>query len=395
MKSILEYLLKDTLINTCSVECPECTSYVDMTLEQFKSIMNDAFSTELTRSEEDLKYSTLYFSYNDDHEIVFLPESMEQQRVLNTRKGGMELDAVCPQCDDVMRILCNGLDIYIPFSYFRPDKYTRRFMGIRCLENTVYPYRLLKKAEYVDTKVFAQKEYREYDLVETNEDGRALFEEAISRMKENAEVNGNELIVVVNRSNDILNCTFDRLNKLFAAQHLTNRSTFNDYLRARFYEWISTNCPWVLENPSGLSYLFDIFVCGNNAVYKDTKSYYPGREIELVKIVEDKRKEVMQYCKTPLYDIFICVAQDVLRFLADCVPAAKNDTDTDTLRSTLRIVIDTISMETSNCDKVVVDMLNAIRKYKKDTEQRTICFAQNGTIVTITNMFTPVATFLI
>ena len=401
MKNLLEYLEQNTLLNDCNeqYENPFITNdFKAMTLREFKSVVNAVFGTTMTVIDSD-KSMPLFVTVNNDGQVVCLPSDTAKYRIVNTSVMGYTFREALGVENSTTRMQFGIIEKIVkglPIELFHPDANTIRFIGFSVAVDEI-GCEMTKNvfiANYIGTKTFTTNRYGEFEYSGIDKGHEAEVNAAIEKYKNENAFDSRSVVVCMNRSNDVIDFTLDKFNTLFKEAGLTNNDTFAKYIDTMFKKWCESKYPWMLENKQGIALLQDRFMSGKRILANDIRTIYPQREQEVYEIEKNEARDAVRFSTAKLYDTFVDFSTTVLQFLNDITENINIYADVQHLRSAMRMLIDSVALSATGIDNAITQAVNALGEFVVNVDARTIVFDDEGCLVKMQGLFSPVASFL-
>ena len=340
--------------------------YTDLSLRDIKGIIRNLFSGKIEDVTEKLDGMNMQCTVNNDGKVVFIRNKGD----LNSTAGGMTIDDVAAKWADkpnVANVYMNACDTIskvfnkIGKKFFNPDKDTRVIANCECIAPgktnvLLYPN---AQVDFHNLWVYTRdNETGEWKKSEVTTDGIDTLDKACEGI-DGAQLTPKVIIKVTDKSNEMLVDYIKKIDAIFKEAGCSEKSTVDDYRRARFNDLCNSKYKWITKSKEGQDALFNRWFNNDKSVgLKDLKKIYADNVQDLNNV---DYKSIVSECMRPLDTFFGRFGNSIISLCDGIANAGVESTVTDELKKDLDEVVSEITSNGSEeLNKKLTTQLNRL-----------------------------------
>ena len=327
--------------------------FTDLTLRDIKGIIRRLFSGKIEDVTEKLDGMNIQCTMNNDGDVVFIRNKGD----LNSSKGGMSTDDMAAKWagkERVANIYLSAAETItkvfekIGKKFFNPDKNTKIVANCECItagKTNVILY-ANAQVDFHNLWVYTRDdENSQWQKSEVTDKGLDVLDKACEGI-DGAQLTPKVIIRVTEKSDQILVNYIKKIDAIFKAAGCSERSTIDDYKRARFNDKCDKKNKWITSDKRGQDALF-------NRWFNDDKSV---KLTELKKIYKDNlddlsnanSKQIVFECMRPIDMFFSSLGNAVISLCDNMVNAGVESTVINELSNDLESVVNAVREQGSS-----------------------------------------------
>lgn len=314
--------------------------YTELTLRDIKGIIRNLFSGKVEDITEKLDGMNIQCTMNNDGKVVFIRNKGD----LNSEAGGMSRDDVASKWagkESVANVYLQAYDTIekvfkkIGKKFFNPDKNTKILANCECItagKTNILMY-ANAQVDFHNLWVYTREdEDSQWQKSDVTENGLSALEKACDGI-DGAQLTPKVMIRVTEKSNELLVSYIKQIDAIFKDDGCSERSTIDDYRRARFENICENKHKWIMSNKDGEEALYNRWFNDDKSVKLTVlKKMYADNVDDLNNI--DYKKLVIE-CTRPLDTFFSKLGNSIISLCDGMVNAGAESTVIDTLRADL------------------------------------------------------------
>lgn len=377
--------------------------YTELSLRDIKGIIRNLFSGKIEDVTEKLDGMNMQCTMNAQGQAVFIRNKSD----LNSSSGGMSLDDVLAKWagkDHVLNVYANACNTIIKVfnkigkKFFNPNKNTKILANCECIsegKTNIITY-ASAQVDFHNLWVYTRKdENSEWEKSEVTTNGISVLEKACEDI-DGAQLTPKIIIRVTEKSESILVDYIKKIDAIFKQANCSERSTIEDYKKARFYSLCESKHQWIANNQRGMEILFNRWFNDDKSVnLKEIKKIYKDNLDDLNNI---NYKQIIGECMRPLDTFFGSLGNSIIALCDGMVNAGVESVAIENLRDDLAETVALVREQGSTelNDKLTVQLnrlamlgnqINAtegiVFKYKDKLMKATGSFASVNQIVNL------------
>lgn len=321
--------------------------FTDLSLRDIKGIIRRLFSGKIEDVTEKLDGMNIQCTMNNNGSVVFIRNKGD----LNSSEGGMSTDDMAAKWAGKERIA----NIYLSAAetitkvfnkigrkFFNPDKNTKIVANCECItagKTNVILY-ANAQVDFHNLWVYTRDgENSQWQKSEVTDKGLDVLDRACEGI-DGAQLTPKVIIRVTEKSDQILVDYIKKIDAIFKAAGCSERSTIDDYKRARFNDLCDKKYKWITTSKKGQDALF-------NRWFNDDKSV---KLTEIKKIYKDNlddlssanSKQIVFECMKPIDTFFSGLGNSIISLCDNMVNAGVESQVIDELSNDLESVVNEV-----------------------------------------------------
>ena len=351
--------------------------YTELSLRDVKGIIRNLFSGKIEDVTEKLDGMNMQCTVNNDGQVVFI----RNKKDLNSISGGMSLDDVIAKWagkDHIAGIYTAACNTIIKVfnkigkKFFNPNKNTKILANCECIgegKTNIVTY-ASAQVDFHNLWVYTRKdENSEWEKSEVTTDGISVLEKACEGI-DGAQLTPKVIIRVTEKSESMLVDYIKKIDAIFKEAGCSERSTIEDYKKARFYSLCENKHQWIADNKQGMEILFNRWFNDDKSVnLKEIKKIYKDN---LDDLNSTNYKQIIGECMRPLDTFFGSLGNSIIALCDGMVNAGAESAAIEDLRNdlaeTVALVREQGSTELNDKLTVQLNRLAALGNQLNSTE---------------------------
>lgn len=314
--------------------------YTELTLRDIKGIIRNLFSGKVEDITEKLDGMNIQCTMNNEGKVVFIRNKGD----LNSETGGMsrsDVEAKWAGKESVANVYLQAYDTIekvfkkIGKKFFNPDKNTKILANCECITAGKTNILMYANAQvdfhnlWVYTREDEDSKWQKSDVTES---GLSTLEKACDGI-DGAQLTPKVIIRVTEKSNELLVSYIKQIDAIFKDDGCSERSTIDDYCRARFEKICESRHKWIMSSKEGEEALYNRWFNDDKSVKLTVlKKIYADNVDDLNNI--DYKKIVIE-CTKPLDTFFSKLGNSIISLCDGLVNAGAESAVIDALGADL------------------------------------------------------------
>ena len=362
------------------------------TLRDLKGLIRNLLSGKIDDITEKIDGTNIQATVNKAGEVVFIRNKGD----LNSARGGMTLSDMAAKWADNPSVahtfttagaIIEKVLTQLPNDFFNPDDNTRVIVNCECVvagKTNIMPY----AEDQVDFHNLWIYKFNgtEWLKDEVTKDGIDKIDKACKKIQ-GAQITPQVIIDTTKTSNEMIVKYIKQLDKIFKESNMSEKDTVGDYKRARLYDYLDNNYPWLAEYKDKL---FERWFEGNKSFnLRQLKTALPEHKDEIDELDKKTYKDIVLHCCEPINNFFSEFGNDVIALCNNIINDKVRDDVVLTLRKDLKdIVRDIQSGDNEELNAKLSLQLNKLEKLgNKINPTEGIVFRVGDQIMKLTGSF--------
>lgn len=320
--------------------------YTELTLRDVKGLIRNLFSGKIEATEK-LDGMNIQCTMNNEGKVVFIRNKGD----LNSLKGGMDADDVAAKWagkESISKVYISAYETIekvfkkIGKKFFNPDSNTKILANCECITAGRTNILLYANAQVDFHNLWVYKrndENSQWEKDDVTTDGIEVLEKACEDI-DGAQLTPKVMIRVTEKSGALLVDYIKRIDAIFKEAGCSERSTIEDYKRARFDSICKSKYKWITTNEEGMDALYNRWFNDDKSVKLTViRKMYADYADELANV---DYKKIVAECMRPLDTFFSRFGNAIISLCDGIVNAGAESEVIDALSNDLEEVINEV-----------------------------------------------------